>query len=135
MLKAILQRQKDDGKCTTGRFHIGYHAFHTIERPWLDNKPRISCIPAGKYRCVPHNWQESDKFRFKQVWRLENVPNRSAILIHSANLVGDVIGCIGVGTHIGKIGDETAVLNSRFAIQELRDTIGNNSFEIEIINP
>ena len=73
----------------------------TIELPWKNNEPRISCIPEGKYalekRYSPHHQ-----------WHLElkDVPGRQLILIHPANdALHELLGCIApvsVITGMGK---------------------------------
>lgn len=114
--------------CTIGRLHVpipeGQETFATIERPWLDNKPNISCIPEGVYDCVPHNGG-----RFKGVWKLKDVPGRSYILIHAGNWSKDVEGCIAVGQYLSDT--QFMVMNSRHAINELRDLLPNE-FQIKI---
>jgi hypothetical protein len=81
----------------------------------------------------PHNGP-----RFKDVWRLESVPGRSAILIHAGNTTQDIEGCILVGMNHGELqskgfGNLRAVLSSRKAINLLRRHIGKNSFTLTII--
>lgn len=100
----------------------------TCEDPWKDNAIGESCIPAGTYHCLPHNGT-----RYKDVWRLMNVPNRSAILIHAGNTIADTKGCILVGRHFGELGGYPAVLSSRNALQELRQVLPDD-FDLEIIN-
>jgi hypothetical protein len=85
----------------------------TLEDPWRDNQRNISCIPTGTYTVVPHSGT-----RYKNVWRLEDVPNRSAILIHQGNTTKDTEGCILVGTSF--VPDEMAINESRKALQNLR---------------
>lgn len=71
----------------------------TVEDDWRDNAPRISCIPAGIYvlhRTIYH------KHHYETFEVLE-VPGRSRILIHPANVEEDLEGCIGVGLRRGKI--------------------------------
>lgn len=65
----------------------------TCEDPWNDNERNISCIPQGTYKCVPH-----DGAKYSNVWRLLDVPDRDAILIHAGNTINDTQGCILVGT-------------------------------------
>ena len=111
--------------CTLGVLHVpGAGEFATIERPWLNNKPNVSCIPEGVYQCVPHNGN-----KFKNVWCLENVVDRSAILIHVGNFVDDVIGCIAVGKTLST--EKYMVLNSGDAIDELRALLPEQ-FQIHI---
>jgi len=67
----------------------------TLELPWLDDRPAVSCIPAGVYKVQwtshpLHGW----------VYQVENVPGRSAILIHSANIPEQLLGCIAVGEQV-----------------------------------
>ncbi len=62
----------------------------TIELPWRNNKPRISCIPEGDYKLIkrysPH---------FNVHLQLCDVPGRELILIHPANdAVKELNGCI-----------------------------------------
>lgn len=64
----------------------------TLERPWLDNRRRESCIPAGRYRCV---WKRSPKFGW--TFEVTGVPDRDAILFHAGNKVRDSLGCILTG--------------------------------------
>ena len=64
----------------------------TLERPWKDNAPRISCIPPGTY---PVTVVQSPKFK-RQMIRLLDVPGRDGILIHNANHVEELQGCIAV---------------------------------------
>ena len=62
----------------------------TIELPWKENRKQVSCIPEGVYELRP---RYSEKFKHHLV--LENVPNRSLILIHPANDANkELQGCI-----------------------------------------
>jgi uncharacterized protein DUF5675 len=62
----------------------------TIELPWKNNEPRISCIPEGKYRIVK-------RYSPRHKWHLQlkDVPGRQLILIHPANdAIKELQGCI-----------------------------------------
>lgn len=98
----------------------------TLEDPWKDNKKNVSCIPEGKYKCVPHNGT-----KYKNVWRIKNVIGRSAILIHAGNTENDTEGCILVGQSFGRLGDKVAVLNSQNTLAQLRGVLPDH-FEIVI---
>ncbi len=77
---------------TFGEMEVDGRTMLTVERPWLDNARRISCIPAGTYRLV------LDPFRGQyNAPLLLSVPGRSQIQIHIANGSADLLGCIGVG--------------------------------------
>ena len=61
-----------------------------IELPWLENKRSFSCIPEGSYNLKP---RFSEKF--KHHLQLENVSDRSLILIHAANNAqNELKGCL-----------------------------------------
>lgn len=101
----------------------------TTERPWLDNKPRESCIPAGLYSCVKFSGE-----KYKDVWELQNVPNRSAILIHQGNVaMKDSLGCILVGKGFANFGGLTGVTDSVVTLNFLRATLPDK-FNIRIID-
>lgn len=72
------------------------HICFTLEKPWLDNAPQSSSIPTGKYECVAFNSPTKGA-----VYLLKNVPNRSMIEIHKANVYTELLGCIAVGTEFG----------------------------------
>jgi hypothetical protein len=86
----------------------------TLEDPDNGNQKNISCIPAGTYKCVRHNGT-----KYKGVWRLLNVPNREAILIHAGNTINDTEGCILVGQKFTPFGIGSSLL----ALNDLRDIL------------
>lgn len=98
----------------------------TVEDKWRENQRRVSCIPKGVYKCVKHNGT-----KYKNVWILKDVPNRSAILIHAGNTEDSTEGCIIAGSVFGSLGGKYAVLRSREAIRRLR-AILPNKFIIEV---
>lgn len=95
----------------------------TCEDPWNDNKPRISCIPTGIYKVLRHGWETDTQVKFRRVWELLNVPNRSAILMHAGNTIDDTIGCILCGTEFGIIDGKQGIVGSRAAIVKLREIL------------
>lgn len=64
----------------------------TLELPDKGNKKRISCIPEGEYECIK---RKSNKYGWH--FHILDVPNRTVILIHNANFVRQLLGCIAVG--------------------------------------
>lgn len=97
----------------------------TLERPWLDNAHNVSCIPPGKYICIPHN--TADK---PNCWQVTTVPGRDDILIHVGNSMQDTDGCILVGLEFYPGG----ILESKNALDYLRKMLAQN-FTLSIINP
>ena len=78
----------------------GVFICHTIELPWLDNSPRRSCIPEGRYEVV-RRWSPRHKAHF---W-IRNVPGRELILIHPANNAPkELKGCIAPVTYLAGVG-------------------------------
>lgn len=101
----------------------------TLELPWRDNKRRISCVVSGTYKVVKHT---SPKFG-KSFW-IQDVPNRSEILIHSGNYNYNTKGCPLVGQTLTDINGDGLrdVTNSRKTIDELWDILPDE-FEIDIL--
>lgn len=93
----------------------------TLELPWAENHPALSCIPEGKYDCIRH-----DSPDHPNTWEVTDVPNRSEILIHNGNTAKDTKGCILVGDSFGIIDGENAVLNSVMMLNKLRQVWPDN---------
>ena len=96
---------------TIGRLDCDGVQFFTVERPWLNNAPNISCIPDGEYEMVR---VDSPKFG-ENMWEIANVSGRTHILIHIANNPANVEGCIGLGKTIYPNGE--GVGSSRIAVE------------------
>ena len=96
---------------------------YTLELVWDDNKKEKSCIPEGVYKALPH---VSPNFGWS-LW-LQNVPNRTEILIHTGNFITDSLGCILPGLEWRDInGDgKLNVRSSREAIEMLKNNIDND---------
>lgn len=88
----------------------------TVELPWKNNQPRISCIPPGTYRlrkrCSP---------KFKSHFEVMEVPDRKYILFHSANdAAKELRGCIApVLRHTG----EGKGSSSRAALERMKELL------------
>jgi len=136
-----LYRFKSTNEGTFGVMAYNGAWWYSLELPWRDNQHNISSIPLGEYmvslRYSPHFHRE--------LYHLHNVKDRSYILIHPANLGGDVTkgwqtqlnGCITIGKRIGKIRNkfgkmQEAVLNSGIAIKDFYDIIGVQGFKLII---
>jgi len=98
-MKLYIERRYHKNTYTIGRLYIdGKYVADTLEPP---QKMVGGCIPEGTYRV---RMQYSNKFGKLMPW-IQNVPHRSAILIHAGNTVEDTKGCILVGhnTQVGKV--------------------------------
>lgn len=140
MNKVLIRRGISGDQGTFGRMSFGGRTVHTLELPWRDNIRQRSCIPNGEYLCKLVNSP-----RFGRVYGVTNVPGRSHVLIHSANVAGDVDlgwhtqlhGCIAPAERLGlmRIPDgrmQQAGLVSRSALRKLMEWAGGTPFVLEI---
>lgn len=122
-----LRRELSTPNGTFGSLWIDSEQLYvTVERPADD--PDHPCIPALTYDCKrfqsPHNGD---------CWLLMNVPGRTMIEIHSANLASQLRGCIAPGKGFGDFDGIPGVVHSKDAMLELYIKLGN-SFKIAIID-
>jgi hypothetical protein len=99
---------------------------YTLENPLretnLDNR-----IPAGTYQCKPYS-----SAKHPDVYEITNVPNRTAILIHTGNVEKDTQGCILIGNRIGALNGEPAILESKRCFERFRSLIGHREFTLVV---
>lgn len=81
----------------------------TVERPWLNNLPGVSCIPPGEYECRPQRFNAGGY----DAVEVCNVPGRTHILFHRGNTMFDVKGCIAIGSRLGVVNGLWAALDSK----------------------
>lgn len=93
----------------------------TCELPWKDNQHDISCIPTGVY-----DVEKYQSPKHGDVWQIMNVPNRSNIEIHPANLPSQLLGCIGVGEALGELYNLPDVTNSQKTFSMLKSILPDN---------
>lgn len=131
-MKLIVRREKPQpsASCSLGLlFGPGDLSLVTIERPWIPSavskggQKGVSCVPLGTYRLVRHNTDAHP-----MTWALvnealdvvhypgddTNPAARTAVLIHPANYVEELRGCIAPGTRTAMVGA------NRFMVQESR---------------
>jgi hypothetical protein len=100
--------------CKMGTFgKLIYKDFwcYTVELPWENNAPFISCVPVGIYPIKLGMFYQTE--RPYKTWELKQIAGRSDIDIHVANHIGDLKGCIGLGNDLGCVDNKWAVLNSK----------------------
>ncbi len=113
----------DQEDCRIGRLVVGNFQCFTLELPWINNEPDISCIPKGIYR-----YYSKDSPANGHVLELADVYSRRYIQIHAGNYTRQTLGCILVGDGIkwldkDKIPDVT---NSRNTLSQLLKFAGDN---------
>lgn len=130
-------------ECTLGILEVGPKKFFTIERPWIPDpigkagKKYVSCIGEGQYTIHPYTRPSGEKafmisnpmldvFEFPaDVPKGREDTTRTLVLIHAANYVHDVIGCIGPGLDRKKVmGNGWMVADSREAMNQIRTLVG-----------
>lgn len=111
---------------------MGMHLCVTLERPWLENKDNISCIPEGTYHVIQYNSPSKG-----DVWLFKNVPDRDMIEIHPANHMEQLLGCIAVGERLtenivfGGIIRRYWITDSKATMKRLKKTLPDN-FVVDI---
>ncbi len=115
MKKVTLERFcYSDDMGVFGKLRIGNFECFTVERPWKNNEPNVSCIPTDAYELKLGRFWEGDYATYE----LLDVPNRSLIKIHRGNTMDDLKGCIALGNRFGMLRKDKggqqrwAVLNS-----------------------
>jgi hypothetical protein len=133
MAKLIRLETSDEG--TFGILLYGTRHLFTGELPWRSNARGASCINTGVYsvrmRTSP---------RFGRCYEIQNVGDRSHILLHNGNFCGDdalgfkthVDGCILLGLDRGRLDGQSAVFSSRRARHRFENEMDGAPFELEI---
>jgi hypothetical protein len=100
-----------------------------LELPDNGNQHNVSCIPEGKYKVSKIYSPTKGK-----CFLLKDVPNRTAIEIHSGNFYTQTEGCILVGNGFEDINDDgnVDVIGSKDTLAKLL-TLLPDSFDIHII--
>lgn len=137
MRKVLIERFETTDEGTFGRCFVdGIFFSYSLELPWRDNDTNFSCIPAGEYDCA---WTYSPRFR-RKMYLVKQVPDRTGIRFHSANLAGDreqglrcqLNGCIALGEMLGSIDGQRAVLKSAPTIRRFEFLLSEKPFLLEV---
>lgn len=122
---------------TFGVLTFGDFTCFTVERPWLNNQAKVSCIPEGDYTAIAYNSP-----KFGSVFAItggtvslypDSTHARSAVLIHPANTMDDLEGCVGLGSDHGTINGVPGVINSRVTIAKFYELLaGQTSVSLSI---
>lgn len=102
---------------TYGTLSLGEFRCFTIERPDLGNTPWLSCIPEGLYKA--HRGEFSRGRPPYPNLEIEDVPGRSGIEVHGANLPDELNGCIALAEALKWQTDAIRGTYSKRALQKL----------------
>ncbi len=96
----------------------------------LENPKRAtdvdSRIPAGVYTCKPYS-----SVKHPNVYEIMDVPNRTAILLHTGNRESETLGCILIGNKMATK-PEPMIYESKKCFERFRTLIGHESFTLTI---
>ena len=133
---------------TLGRLYVGEHVLHTLERPWRPGSPGgmpfVSCVPDGAYQLLPHVRPNGDFVLALRnpdlgVWySTANVPDtggRTLILLHAANRVDEVQGCVAPGLSAIIHENRPMVTSSRAAMKIIMDHYEQHEPDEIVIEP
>lgn len=132
--RVLLERFAYSPMGTFGRLMFPEFQCYTVERPWLDNKVRESCIPEGEYKLLLGRYNNGGY----DAYEIMDVPDRTLIKIHIGNTIDDVIGCVAPGKTLGTVNGKWGVKSSRLTFQEFMrgmDGIPESSIEINFFRP
>lgn len=95
---------------------VSHQYCYTVERAPTGDHP---CIPDGVY-----DFEQYSSPRHGDVWIITNPPpGRTAIEMHPANDIADLLGCIGVGDKLGFVNGLPAVLDSQDTFKMLKSQL------------
>lgn len=135
MKKLTLKRFYQNEHGTLGELMIGDLPLFIVERPWFDNKPYKSCVPAGTYQVVKRDGSNKN-LKYPDAWEIKVGAPRWGIVFHVANYPDELAGCLAPNS--------AAVVNSSgirgklsiMAMAELDSYLsGETEFTLEIIDP
>lgn len=134
--KAILTRIQSDDKQTLGivavyQNNIKLFECVSLELPDLNNQRNLSRIPQGKYLCKKRS---SPKYGLH--FELQEVPNRSLILIHAGNTKDHTKGCLLFGKNFVDINKDGLldVTASKDTVAKFMKVMEDEDFYIYILD-
>lgn len=127
---------------TLGLLHVGADQFETIERPWIPDpdgpggEAQKSCIPDGRYTFKPWTSPKfGPVFIFSSpelgVYETEKPAGakygRTHVLLHPANEVRELLGCVAPGMRAGIAEGKHWVFDSRRAFARISELLGRTA--------
>ena len=131
MKKARLVRKSmDDIRGVIGTLSIeDVQVCYTLERPWQNNSPEISCIPKGFYLC-----KRIVSPKFGTTFEITKVIDRTHVLFHSGNSIQDTRGCVLLGFQYNDTQEELIISKSRVAHEAFMKLLeGVDEFTLSIV--
>lgn len=125
----LIIKRNYHGDCTLGFAQYKDFKFFTLELPWLDNQPNVSCVHPSIYKAKKYNSPTHGL-----VVLLEDKFGRTWIEIHAGNFTHQILGCILPGDSIKYVNDDGTpdVTNSKATLNKLMSMLPDE-FEISIM--
>lgn len=127
-MNLVLLRDTALPTCTLGVLSVEAQTFQTLECPWVPGPPGgtpgVSCVPVGTYQLIQHDTEAHPRsFALVNpdlhVYHLQvpaGLPGRATCLIHIANYVSELRGCIALGMERREVGTQWELNHSRIAV-------------------
>jgi len=102
----------------------------TVERPWMNNRPNISCIPTDVYALVRGRFRDH-----YENFEVRDVPGRTYIELHRGNTMLDIKGCIALGLtfQIDGVNDVYKINHSRHAFDAFMQAMGTATDAVLVV--
>jgi hypothetical protein len=94
MLNITRNQELSNDDATLGDAVYGDCECKTLELGWHQNKPNVSCIPTGIYKC-----RKIVSPSLGECFEVMNVPNRTYIRGHTGNKTSQILGCVAFGMY------------------------------------
>lgn len=127
---------------TFGSLIINGEEIYTVEKPWANNRPYVSCVPYGEYKLIWQPTTTSVPPAFDGgTWYLDGETVsadavsdklRKRCAIHIGNTCDDVTGCIAPGLALSLYRGKWSVSNSTAAMRLMLQVLGKENHELEI---
>lgn len=126
-----LIRVGQSNRGTFGVLRQGHVPFAlTMEEPWRENQPSVSCIPSGRYRC-----KRVRSPKFGDTFEITSVPGRTHILFHKGNDLDDTEGCVMVAEEFSGTFDHPMVVSSQRGYGEFMALLKDEQeFDLDILD-
>lgn len=137
-MKLLLNRWGYTPKGTFGTLILpGGESYYTVERPWRDNKPYVSCVPEGDYKLVwlptttqvPQSWGAHSWYLEGGTVAIHGGKERSRCCFHVGNTMDDINGCVAPGLELGR---SWMVGRSMDALEEMIQFLSKEDHELVI---
>lgn len=96
VVKLYSHQSAFDGTFSLGETDNGFK-FVMVEKPWVENVPDLSCIPRPARYAARCQWSPKHN---RDLYHILDVPGRTVIEWHSANVQWQLLGCGAPGTRI-----------------------------------